>query len=163
MLRRYLELPPRDLRFAYTAYGKPYVDKQDQPQIAFNLAHSENICLIAVALRDRLGIDVECVGSGIDYEAVARETFSSVEIARLLAVDPQLRPQTFFESWTRKEAYLKAIGEGLSADLMKATFETARWTILNFAPDPGYIAAAAIEACDIHFDAWHWEMGRSEG
>jgi len=113
-----------------------------------------------VALRNRLGIDVECVRPSIriDHDDVARETFSSEEIASLRAVDPQLRSQAFFELWTRKEAYLKAIGDGLSADLRNAIFETARWTILNFAPDPGYIAAAAIEARNIDLDAWHWKI-----
>ncbi len=156
VLSRYFQWPPQDLRFAYTSLGKPYLEEENHHRpIVFNLAHSGNICLVAVACRDRLGVDVEWMRPGIDCEGVARDTFSPDELAALQAVDPQLRGQLFFETWTRKEAYLKAIGQGLS-DLGKATPDPSRWTVLNLSPDPGYIAAMAIEVCNVHVDAWHW-------
>jgi 4'-phosphopantetheinyl transferase len=153
VLRRYTGSCANDLHFAYTAFGKPCLSG-----LEFNLTHSQNICLIAVSSRHRVGVDIEYAGSVIDHDAVARESFSSEEFANFAAVDSTLRKQAFFEIWTRKEAYLKAIGEGWFADLHKTAPDASRWSIRTFSPDEDYIASAAVEAQRFDIEAFHWRM-----
>jgi 4'-phosphopantetheinyl transferase len=153
VLRRYTGSRAHELHFAYTAFGKPCLSG-----LEFNLTHSNNICLIAVSSRRRVGVDIEYAASVIDHDAVARESFSSEEFANFTAVDSELRTQTFFEIWTRKEAHLKAIGEGLFADLHKTAPDASLWTIRTFSPDEDYIAAAALEARHFEIEAFDWRM-----
>jgi 4'-phosphopantetheinyl transferase len=158
VLCRYTGSPANELHFAYTAFGRPYLAGQKQQRIDFNVTHSQNICLIAVSSRYRIGVDIEYASSVIDHEAVARESFSSEEFAKFEAVDSALRTQTFFEIWTRKEAHLKAIGKGFFADVHKTAPDASHWTIRTFLPDEGYIAAAAVEADHFDIQAWHWRL-----
>jgi 4'-phosphopantetheinyl transferase len=170
LLGSYLDADPRSLRFTYNAYGKPALVQRShaQPALRFNLAHSQSLALFAFALDREVGIDVEYMKPDIDCEQVARHSFSTNEQAVLLALPPEERIQSFYRCWTRKEAYIKARGLGVSLPLdsfdvslkpgepaavlasREDQGETARWTLCDIAPGEGYAGALATEG-----KGWH--------
>jgi 4'-phosphopantetheinyl transferase len=155
VLSRYSQARPEEIRFNYSRYGKPYLDGSNPDQIAFNLTHSENICLIAVTHGSALGIDVERVKSFENYESLVSEACSSEESATIRSVDSRSRAETFLQIWTRKEAHMKALGQGLSGDFRNSA-PGAQWTFHTFSPGDGYIATAAVRACNVHFEIRDW-------
>jgi 4'-phosphopantetheinyl transferase len=118
LLGRYCSLDPQNIEFSYNEYGKPTLvaDKQLAPMF-FNLAHSHNTVVYAFTSINSVGIDVEYMRSNIEYEQLAQSYFSSSEVAELQAVPDAQKSQTFYAGWTRKEAYIKARGKGLSIAL----------------------------------------------
>jgi 4'-phosphopantetheinyl transferase len=162
ILARYLNAAPASLTFSYGAQGKPALTGE-QAWLNFNLSHSGMLALCAVAQGRRLGVDIECERALNDAEAIAQQNFSAAEVAVFRALPMSLRNAAFFNCWTRKEAFIKAIGQGLSYPLDKfdvtlrpaepARFlniandsvETARWTLRALMPAPGYTAALACE------------------
>jgi 4'-phosphopantetheinyl transferase len=135
-------------------------------EIEFNVSHSDGLALIAVASGRRVGVDLELVHSGAAEEEVAERFFSATEVAALRALPRALQDEAFFSCWTRKEAYLKARGEGLSAPLdgcsvslipgkpaellddPGAKDEIHDWSLRSFRPAPQFIAAVAAEGED---------------
>jgi 4'-phosphopantetheinyl transferase len=120
LLGRYLEQDGRSLSFDYSSFGKPYV----RAPIAFNVAHTRQAGLLAFMLDepvsgDSLGIDIERVRPEIVTDELASQVLSSVELARYGA--SREKSQLFFDIWTRKEAYVKALGTGLSTPLPSLT------------------------------------------
>ena len=163
ILGQYLGMSPKDVRFRYSVKGKPSIDGPTDIDFRFNLAHSENLALIAIARDREVGIDVEAVRSGRDLERIAERFFSPREAATLKAISPPERDHAFYRCWTRKEAYLKAMGGGLSvpldsfdvafapgapAELLAirgAPDEPGRWSMLAFDPGAGYAGALVVE------------------
>jgi 4'-phosphopantetheinyl transferase len=117
ILGRYLNLPPASLEFAQTEYGKPFLTNPEGAGVLFNLSHSGEVALIAVAREREVGVDVEFMRADFATNEVAEQFFSMAEIYTLSGLEPHLRTQAFFNCWTRKEAYVKARGEGLSMPL----------------------------------------------
>jgi 4'-phosphopantetheinyl transferase len=111
LLSRYLNRPARDFRFTYTAYGKPALVSDE---LRFNVSHSHQLALFAFAWQRDLGVDVEYIKPDFGTMDIAESTFSLHEFAALRALSPDQQTDAFFNCWTRKEAYIKAIGEGLS-------------------------------------------------
>ena len=135
--------------------GKPYLAGHP---IHFNLTHAGDLALLAVSPTQRLGIDLEPIRPMPDALSLARE-FHPNEQARINATHPD--PQTFFTLWTRKEAYVKATGEGLSRPL--ASFDTTapipNWHLVDL-PIPNHAATLALEATTpapppIDHQTWH--------
>ena len=118
LLASILETSPQSLRFAYSAYGKPeLIQPENAPRLHFNLAHSEDSALFAFAWNRTLGVDIEAVKQDTPCDELAQNFFSEAERAAYFALpEPERRP-AFFRIWTRKEAYVKARGEGLSLPL----------------------------------------------
>lgn len=159
LLARFLDRDPADISFDYGVHGKPVVSKNDQ--LHFNLTHSERMAAIAVTTGCALGIDLEHLRPIPDIEEIAGRYFCSEEAAEILPLAPGEREQAFFRCWTRKEAYIKAIGEGLSCalDSFQVTVQAdtlarlvhigddrvaaARWTLHDLSLTPDYIAALA--------------------
>jgi 4'-phosphopantetheinyl transferase len=151
---------PESIRFAYSAEGKPSLE-YPAAGLRFNVSHSGKMALCAAGTPPYLGIDVEQVRPMPDALSLAARFFSQEEAAELARVPPHLREQVFFTCWTRKEAYIKAVGGGLSIplDSFRVTImpgEPARlvrrspaadasgeWTLLALDPAPGYIGALA--------------------
>lgn len=156
-LARYLAVAPRDLRFEVGAHGKPRVPGSD---VRFNLSHSGDVGLVAVAWRRDVGCDVEWVSERPRADELAERFFSPAERVALAAVPDAERRAAFFDCWARKEAFVKARGEGLSLPLdsfdvavtgaprILATrpdpAEAARWQLLALDPSPGYAAALCV-------------------
>lgn len=167
LLGSYLQVAPASVRFAYSEFGKPVINQaQNSGAINFNVSHSEDICVVAVSHVQPLGIDVERIRSDFGGEEVARANFASAEVRELLSLPPDIRPQGFFNCWTRKEAYVKALGAGLQIPL--DSFEVslrpedpprflrvaeAEWHLLSFCGADGFQAAAAYRGPEarVHF------------
>lgn len=165
LLGRYSEIQPEELRFDYNQYGKPALDKAlNASLLQFNLSHSGELALLAFARRRELGIDVEYTHRRIDQiDQIARRYFSDAENAVLSALPEYLHQQAFFNCWTRKEAYIKARGKGLSLPLhqfdvalapgkpaqLLATrddpSQLARWTMQALQPGTDYVGALVVE------------------
>jgi 4'-phosphopantetheinyl transferase len=174
VLSRYLGAEPRLLRFTYDAYGKPSLCGEAVDQLRFNLSHSNGLALYAVTLGREVGVDVEWVREDFASLEIAEHFFSPREVSALRALPPGERTQAFFDCWTRKEAYIKARGEGLSHPLHKFTvsltpcepaallctdedvLEAARWSLVELFPGVGYRAALAVEGVVPLLRAWHW-------
>ncbi|HEY9846329.1 MAG TPA: 4'-phosphopantetheinyl transferase superfamily protein [Candidatus Caenarcaniphilales bacterium] len=181
ILSRYLKQGPESLYFCYGSHGKPALSFECNPDgLCFNLSHSGGLALYAVAMNQELGVDLEQVHTNLAYEAIAQRFFSPQESATLLALPPHDRVQAFFNGWTRKEAYVKAEGHGISLplkqfDVSLAPGEVAaivsiagdfqagtQWTLQALDPGLGYVAALAIKGRTWQVKCWHWEEAHNE-
>ncbi len=162
ILARYLGSHPGQLRFRYGPFGKPALDREIGRNVRFNLSHANGLALYAVARDRELGIDLEQVRPHSLDQTVAEHYFSDQENAMLGAFSLHGGPEAFFRYWTRKEAYLKAHGEGLSGFPRQSDFslqgsdpltlgtaeetnqQGAQWLLRDLDPGPGYVAAIAI-------------------
>ncbi len=171
LLAGYLKADARQLSFAYGAHDKPHV--ANESRLHFNLAHADDCAIYAVAQGREVGIDIEATARDVDVLGVARQAFSSVECAVLTALAPDARQDAFFRIWTRKEAYVKARGEGLSyptrsfsvshladedalLDDDKDEKARDRWRVIGLEAPPGFSAALCAEGRDWsvqYFDA----------
>lgn len=160
MLAHYLGSQPREIRFRYEGNGKPLLDGDNN--LFFNVSHTDGLALLAFTRGHQLGVDVEKVNSNTDVERLAERFFSERECRALGQLSGNRLREAFFRIWTRKEAYIKATGEGLSLpldqfevsiaagdrDALRATRpdagEAERWTVSDVAIRPGYAAAVAV-------------------
>jgi 4'-phosphopantetheinyl transferase len=144
-LGTYLAIPPQEVRFAYTPHGKPFLADPSQ-QIAFNISHTDGQAAFAFARAHAVGVDVEAFRARIKPDEIAERFFSPSERQALREFAPAERHAAFYRCWTRKEAYIKARGEGLSHPL--AQFDVA------LAADPQRVLLATRP--DAHeADRWH--------
>jgi 4'-phosphopantetheinyl transferase len=157
LLGRYLDLRPGDVVFRYSAHGKPELARPAAGGgLRFNAAHSEGLALYAFALGRDVGVDVERVRPLDDAGSLAGRLFSAAEAAALRVLPAPAREEAFFDCWTRKEAYVKALGGGLSLPLDAFTVAVGRgerttlpgprrsWTVVPLAPGDGYTGALAV-------------------
>lgn len=175
ILSRYTGIAPNQLQFCYGSRGKPALASQESDNtIQFNVSHSQGLALYAVTRDRQIGIDLEQIRPTSDIEQLAKRFFSPREYAVILSLPPTQKQEAFFRGWTCKEAYLKAIGEGLallqqvevslvleeSAKLLSIddqdTKAAARWSLQMLAPAPGYMGAIAVEGHDWHLSCWQW-------
>ena len=177
ILARYLSRAPQSLLFETNAYGKPFLAGDDS-WLHFNLSHSGEWALVAVTSLGPVGVDVEQVRDDFSGEAIARRFFSPSEVEAFLALPPELRTQGFFSCWTRKEAFIKAVGMGVSFALDGFAVslhpdeqprvlwvrdnpqEADSWSLLDLRPGPGYAAALAIRAKPHQVSLWQWQTPR---
>jgi 4'-phosphopantetheinyl transferase len=118
ILARYTNQAPEDLCVAYGSWGKPYiVNRQSPSELKFNLSHSGALALLAVCQHLELGVDLERIDEETPFEQIATRLFSSGENTALRECPVARRRELFFQFWTRKEAYVKACGVGLSKEL----------------------------------------------
>jgi 4'-phosphopantetheinyl transferase len=172
ILSRYADVAPGLLRFNYTANGKPFLANTST---RFNLSHSSNLGVIAVTRDREIGVDVEQIRHDDDLLDISEHYFAPAERAVLRLLPAEERCFGFFRCWTRKEAYLKARGEGLSMDLhafcvslgpdepaallasAEGPAELQRWKFAHLDLQDGYAAALAVEGreCDLRFCQEH--------
>jgi 4'-phosphopantetheinyl transferase len=163
VLGEHLGIAPGEVRFAYGGNGRPIL--ADRPGLHFSLSHAGDRVLCALAARRRVGVDLTHVRPRASDDAVARALLAPGEIAGLRAMPPEARAGAFHRCWTRKEAYVKARGEGLARPLdafevslsaepwtalVRCAFdpdETARWAFLLVAPFEGHVGSIALEVC----------------
>ncbi|HYG09945.1 MAG TPA: 4'-phosphopantetheinyl transferase superfamily protein [Pyrinomonadaceae bacterium] len=118
LLGHYLAQPPQSLRFSYGAYGKPSLaDAAGAQDLRFNLSHSHELVIYAFARGRDVGVDIEHMRADLAGDDIAERFFSAREVGMLRALPVAARTRAFFNCWTRKEAYIKARGEGLSHPL----------------------------------------------
>ena len=176
ILGRYLRVPPARLQFRYGPYGKPSLAAEFAASgLEFNVSHSHALGLIAVARGGALGIDVEHLRGDAAERQIAERFFSACEVAALCGLPAAQQPRAFFDCWTRKEAYIKARGEGLSFPLAEFDVslrpdepaallrvrgdarEAERWTLRALDVAPGYAAALVAQGHGWRLKTWRWE------
>src|SRR2546427_612965 len=111
---RYLQTQPSQISFVYNAFGKPDLSPEFANRLKFNLSHSAGLALIAIATASDVGVDLEYIRAQYDYADISRGFFSTAEVDYVIALPSHLYAEAFFSCWTKKEAYLKACGEGLA-------------------------------------------------
>jgi 4'-phosphopantetheinyl transferase len=177
ILARYLKCAAGQLRFTYGANGKPALPATTAAAFAlqFNLSHSDALALYAVASGREVGVDVERIRHDVAAEDIAGRFFSPREAACLRALPASARVEAFFNGWTRKEAYIKAKGTGLSLPLdsfdvslppgvQPALLRTSpdaaeadRWSLHALRPGAGFTAALVVAGRDAAVRCWHAE------
>jgi 4'-phosphopantetheinyl transferase len=192
LLARYLQTQPGQIRLVYNAFGKPALSSEFTNRLTFNLSHSgpparlprwgprsAGLALISIATASDVGVDLEYFRAQSDYADIARRFFSAAEVDYLNALPSHLYTEAFFSCWTKKEAYLKACGEGLAIPLnsfsVPLTTDSAhtpvdlyvaskdivpakRWSLYTLRPAPGYAGALAIEGTGWRLRQWQWKM-----
>ena len=161
LLGTYLGIEPGSLEFTYGPHGKPAL-AASAPSLHFNVAHSEDLVLIAVTPNGIVGVDVEQIRSLPDFQELVARFFSPHESSRFRSLPPEQKAAAFFNLWTRKEAWLKATGEGITdllnqvevsflpsepaglVQLPQAYRNTMPWSLYELAPKPGFTGALAI-------------------
>ncbi len=160
LLAYYTGLPRRGLVLSCGPKGKPFLPAH--PKLQFNTSHSAGLALYAFTAGSGLGVDIEQIRPLDELESVARQFFCAGEISDLMSLPPESRVPAFFRCWTRKEAYVKAIGDGLSMrlDAFQVTLlpqdpprlasadrvhDNRAWVLHHLDPAPGYVGALAYQ------------------
>ncbi len=175
ILSLYLKVEPGRVMFRYGPHGKPFLSiESDQDVLQFNLSHSQGLALYAFTYSRAIGIDVEYIKPQLDVEGIAARFFSPSESAMLLGLPETQKLDAFFNCWTRKEAYLKAKGIGLSLplDQFDVSFvrgkpacilktrgdpqEADRWSLQELTPATCYTGAVAVEGYSWALKCWRW-------
>jgi len=173
-LAYHLAVSPTHLRFELLPQGKPVL-AHPATDVQFNLSHSRDVILLAVTHRRAVGVDVEYLRPMRDMDKFAARFFSENEREWLASVPPGEKTRVFFEVWTRKEAYLKACGDGITRQLRGIDVrpipadpqairhiadrpdEAHRWRVTAFQPAPGYLGALAVEDDGWRVAFWQWD------
>lgn len=159
LLAKYLAIEPETIVFEYGPQGKPSI-KPDQNllNLQFNLSHSHNMACYGITIDSPLGIDVEYHKPDLAFIDIAKRFFSTAEIEQLKQNPSELQQQIFYTLWTCKEAFIKALGQGLFLALDKFTVDLAAmciipaaenremtgWKVRSLALQSGYSAAIAL-------------------
>lgn len=173
ILARILHVDPREIDFSYGNKGKPsLLAPLEGANLCFNVSHSHGMILIALTLGRAVGIDVEQVRDKTDHQRLAERFFSAAENAKLREVPDEEKRNAFFACWTRKEAFLKATGMGISLalDSFDVAFwpfedarllatrwdadEASRWSMKHLVPSDEHIASVAVEGSDVAVRCW---------
>lgn len=189
LLGLYLDRDPGEVEIHYLAKGKPVLRQAGGESIParavgrgllhFNLSHSEGVALIALTRIGPIGVDLEAITPLDGLDDLAERHFSPTELADLRATPAEDRLAAFYRCWTRKEAFVKATGEGLNRPLQSISVtllagevarlrslahdpeSAARWTICDPGPPaPGFVAAMALEGSVRRVDCWNWHGPR---
>jgi 4'-phosphopantetheinyl transferase len=171
LLGRYVARAPREIEFEYGVRGKPSLraNRLEGP-IQFNVSHSRDMALFAFAVGRKVGVDVEFLRPDFGGDEIAKRFFSPQEVEELRILPARLRLEGFFLCWTRKEAYVKARGEGLQTPLNSFyvsltpgqpeqlnSADSQRWSLRSLRPDPRYVGAIVGEGGDWRLKYWDWK------
>ena len=173
LLGRYIDKLPEMLIFSYNLHGKPTL--KGAGNLEFNFTNSRDLSLLCVARQRQLGVDLEHLGRHADYAGIVNRFFAEREIKELFRIPESRRHAAFLTGWTRKEAYIKALGAGLSLPLDSFTVtmdpevtpaligtddrpdEPGRWVFRHLEPEPGDVASLAVEGGGWGISNYCWE------
>jgi 4'-phosphopantetheinyl transferase len=158
LLGRYLGQAPETIAFRSNEWGKPGLQGNTQKgSLYFNISHSHGMAAYVFSLEGQVGIDIETIRQDLDIEEIAQRYFSQNEIREMQSLSAELRTEGFFLCWTRKEAYIKARGEGLRIPLHSfevtltpgkpaalRSHDTAEWNLHSLIPFPHFVAACVV-------------------
>ena len=175
LLGCYLDEDPTSLQFVYNPYGKPaLMPDTSGGRLNFNVSHAHDMIVFAFSRNREIGVDVERIRPEAIHDGVAERFFSANEVHALRALPLHVQPLAFFNCWTRKEAYIKARGEGLNiplnqfdvslvpgepAALLNSRYDhddTSRWILCALDMGTQYAAALAVEGNDWEIRCWDW-------
>ena len=173
ILGAYLKKNPPELSFSYSNYGKPSLfGEPASNELRFNLSHANELALIAVTRNRAIGVDIEFIRPEFASEEIAERFFSRAEVSALRALPADKQNEAFFNCWTRKEAYIKARGMGLSLaldqfdvslipgepaallNIREEGQEISNWSLYDLYPGNDYIAALAVEGHASSLKCW---------
>jgi 4'-phosphopantetheinyl transferase len=173
LLAIYLGTRPERVVFTYGPRGKPFLGPEmGAPALQFNLSNSNELAVVGFVLGPEIGVDLEYLRPMPDCEQIAERFFSHSEREVLRGIPAAGKEEAFFNCWTRKEAYLKAVGEGLAApldsfDVTLASGEPPRmlalegnaeraacWSFHHLRPADDYLGAVAIEGGSWKLETW---------
>lgn len=176
ILGQYLDAAPGTIQFRYGFHGKPELGgRHERVDLRFNASHSNDVALFAVALGRRVGVDVEHIRPMRDALDLARRFLAPAEASAIVATHPEQQQDAFFRCWTRKEAYLKAVGAGLGSPLdgFEVSVDAARpvrlltidgsgeraarWNLHDVPPASDYAAAVAFDGNDCEVTCWRFD------
>ncbi len=176
----YLDIDPSDVAFSHHARGKlSLAGSEGRTPVHFNLSDSSGLALYSVGNSAPLGVDVERIRSVYDPDGISARFFSPRESRILAGLTAGDKLVAFFNCWTRKEAYLKATGEGITNSLPRIEVSflpgeppeivsiagdphaAAEWTLHSLAPASGYAGAVAIKAKGLKLSCWRWPGSRA--
>ncbi len=162
ILSLYLSVPPAELRFSEGPWGKPSLAGEWSSSLRFNMSHSGSLALYGVSLDRELGVDVEQERDNIEFGRLASRFFAPAEAASVLSLPERDRRRAFFRCWSRKEAYIKATGRGVSlpldgfevtvaesAEILSTQYDPpqkTKWSLRDVPVPSGYAAALAAES-----------------
>ena len=166
LLGKYLHQSPETIQFSYGDQGKPFLAKANQKSsnLNFNISHSNGFAIFAFAEKMTFGVDLELIDPNIEFEVIAPRFFSKNEASALFSLPVEKQAEAFFNCWTRKEAFIKACGGGLSIplDQFEMTLlpgdppkllaidwspeEVADWSVFSFLPEKNMVGALAVKA-----------------
>jgi len=170
ILSVYADVSPEELKFTQNRYGKPELVHPSGLNLTFNLSHSHERALIGIARGRQIGVDIEYVKNDFEWKEVVERFFSSREIQMINALPKNLQQKAFFTCWTRKEAYVKATGMGLSlplkefdvspvpgaATLLLSHKEASQWSMKEVDVAESYVATVVVEGHDARIRYWEW-------
>ncbi len=175
LLSKYTGYLPKQIQFNFGSNGKPSLAAAcGGDRLQFNLSHSHNLGLCAVANHRDVGVDLEWIRPLDDLEQIARNFFSLKECEQLFQLETNLRLTAFYHCWTRKEAYIKACGTGLSLPLDRfdvallpgqpasflaidgSTYEAERWFLKCLLPADNFVGAVAVPGANWDVKCWNW-------
>jgi 4'-phosphopantetheinyl transferase len=170
LIGRYEKMPAEALKFAYNTFGKPALDGSS---LRFNMSHSGGLALFAFTRNRNIGVDLERIRPDFTSREIAGQFFSPDEIAALRGLPVESQTAAFFACWTRKEAFIKAHGSGLSlplhkfvvslnmpARLVRTDFDpdaVGQWTLHELEAGEGFAAALAVEGMPKGIECWEWK------
>jgi len=176
ILSRYLDVDPRHVEFQYGAHGKPELAAPQQKWLHFSLAHSGGWVLYGMACRRPIGIDLEEMCPVASLDKLVEQFFAPAEYTVFAELPLQQKLASFYSAWTRKEAYVKARGLGMSLPLNqfavtvgpetapalmtdeKGPVSEGLWSFLDVEVSPGYAAALAVRSSVEYVSQWHWHQ-----
>lgn len=142
LLSRYLHIAPEKIIFSFGQNGKPFVSHDD---VQFNLSHSGNCVLLGVTMQNEIGVDVECIRKKYDFLALAKRFFAAAEFDAIHHYcSEREKIAAFYRCWTRKEAFIKATGLGLSFGL--SDFEVSVAEILSDCSALSHVRSDVLQA-----------------
>ena len=160
LLSLHVACEPQSISLEYNVWGKPALaTKFADSDIRFNLSHSHGLAAYAITRGREVGVDLEMVRQDFAIGGIAERFFSRTEVESLRSLPPEHQTRAFFVCWTRKEAYIKALGGGLSVDLTSfdvslrpeeqpavlRSVDAANWSLEAFQPCDGYVGAIAVQ------------------
>ncbi|MCP4421506.1 MAG: 4'-phosphopantetheinyl transferase superfamily protein, partial [Chloroflexi bacterium] len=174
-LGNYSQMLPTHIELVYGEHGKPELaTAQARSGVQFNVSHAQGVALLAFARERAVGVDIEQIRPLEDGTQIAERFFSASEVAVFTAVADSQKPQAFFNCWTRKEAFIKVIGEGLSCPLDSfdvtlkpgeptkllqvkgSEVDAAHWRLENLEAAVGYAGAVIAEGQKWQLRCWQW-------
>lgn len=178
ILARYLGLPAETLSFAHSEYGKPRIGGRAAGRMHFNTSRSRSTALVVVHGTRDVGIDIEAFRSVEDITGIVDRYFAPAEGQRFTSLPESVRDRAFIRCWTRKEAFAKALGSGLSMELSRFTVSVsdaqvdhgllaidgderaaARWTMRDIEVATGFAATVVVEEPEVELELFEWQGG----
>ncbi len=177
ILSRYLPVDPEAISFINNEYGKPFVDNKDNAEnITFNLSHAGDLIVYGITKNREIGIDIEKITEMESLDDLIRQYFSETEQMYFKPLSPEKKKEAFFTCWTRKEAYIKAHGKGLSYPLdgFSVTVDPrdtvsllhddnddiSCWSLNEIIYSQEYAGAVAVKGHNINYHYYKWDSLR---